>query len=395
MPLPTPFHPRTSALCESYRWKHWAGYYAVCSYDSCHESEYMAFRHGAGLLDVTPLFKYDLRGPDAAHLLAKVMARDIRRLKPGQVTYCCWCDDQGKVLDDGTVTRLDEQHYRVTAAAPSFQWLDRHARGLRVSIEDSSAKIAALAVQGPRSRDCITAAAGAKLEKLRFFRAEPAKIDGAEVVVSRTGYTGDLGYEIWCANGDALKVYDAVMEAGAPLGLKPAGLDALDVTRIEAGFILLDVDYFSSRDCVIESRKSTPFELDLGWTVNLDRESFIGQRALLREKEEGPKRRLVGLDIDWPELEALFARHGLPPQLAHGAWRTPVPVYSDGEQVGRASSGAWSPILKRNLALATVDAAYAEPGTELQIEATAEYARHAVTARVVQKPFFDPERKKA
>lgn len=395
MPYPTPFHPRTSALCHSYRWKEWAGYYAVCSYDSCHEPEYMAFRHSAGLLDVTPLYKYDVTGSDAAQFLARVMVRDIRKLKVGQVTYCCWCDDAGKVLDDGTVTRLEEDHYRVTAAQPTGAWLERHSRGFAVRIEDVSRKVCVLAIQGPTSRDVLKAVSDADLGKLRFFRAAKAKVDGAPVVITRTGYTGDLGYEIWTENDHALKLYDALMAGGRPFGLEPAGLDALDVARIEAGFILLDVDYYSARDCIIEPRKTSPYEIGLEWTVNLEREPFIGQKALKAEVERGSPRAFVGLHVDWEQIEALFDRHNLPPQVPSGAWRTPTPVYRDGEQVGRASSGTWSPILKKNLALATVAAEHAKPGTELEIETTVEFARRTVRATVVPRPFFDPPRKKA
>ncbi|MFH2201683.1 MAG: aminomethyltransferase family protein [Elusimicrobiota bacterium] len=395
MPQKSPFHERTSALCKSFRWKEWAGYYAVCYYDMCHEPEYMAFRHAAGLLDVTPLFKYRLAGPDAAAFLSYVMTRDVRRLKLNQVTYVCWCDERGKILDDGTVARLGENAYRVTAAVPTFAWFERNSRGFDVEIEDVSDQLAVLALQGPRSRDILkNVVKDCDIDQLRFFRAAQAKLDGFEATITRTGYTGDLGYELWVPNKDALRLWDVLIDGGQPHRILPAGLDALDMTRVEAGFIMLDVDYFCAKDCMIESRKSTPFEVDLGWTVQLDREPFIGQEALKREREEGSKYAFVGLDIDWPALESLFDKVGLPPQLPHGAWRTPIPVYCDGDQIGQATSGTWSPTLKRNLALATVEAPYAEPGTELQIEVTVEFARKLTTATVVKKPFFDPERKR-
>ena len=395
MPIPSPFHERTAALCTSYRWKDWAGYYAVCSYDTYAEREYFALRHAAGLIDVTPLFKYEIEGPDAGAFLARVLVKDPRALKIGQVTYLCWCDDRGFVVDDGTVTRLDEDRYRLTAAEPSFAWLERFRRGYDVSIEDSTARIGALSLQGPRARAVLADCCDADLELLRFFHGTRADLDGLDVWISRTGYTGDLGYEIWVDAGDALKLWDAVMAAGAAHGLEPAALDAMDITRIEAGFIMNGVDYFSAHHCLIDARKSTPYELGLGWTVKLDREPFNGQAALRAEKERGPRRRLVGLVIDWDELEALYAEHGLPPEICTAAWRTGVPVYAKGgRQVGKATSGAWSPILKRNLALADVEAELAAVGTELDFEVTVEYRRRRVTATVTKKPFFDPPRKR-
>ncbi|HVE14511.1 MAG TPA: aminomethyltransferase family protein [Elusimicrobiota bacterium] len=395
MPVPTPFHPRTSALCTSYRWKQWAGYYSVCSYDVTHEREYNAYRQSAGLLDVTPLFKYEVKGKDAAPFLARVLTKDARKVKVGQVAYVCWTDDKGKILDDGTITRIAEDHFRMTAALPTYYWLLKNSRGFQVTVEDVSDKIATLALQGPNSREILRKASDADMDKLGFFKTTACRMDGFEARITRTGYTGDLGYEVWVKNDDALKLWDRLMDAGKPYGIEPAGLDALDVTRVEAGFILLDVDYFSAKDCIIEARKSTPFEVGLGWTMNLDREPFIGQAPLKAEKERGSKWALVGLEIDWLELEALFLEAGLPPGISASAWRTAVPVFDQNmEQVGQATSGAWSPILKKNLALATVLSEHAAVGTKLRIEATVEYKRQSVTATVVEKPFFNPERKR-
>ena len=396
MPIPSPFHARTSELCRSLRWKDWAGYHAVCSYDSYPEREYFAFRYAAGLIDVTPLFKYEVHGPDAGALLARVMVKDVSKLALGQVTYLCWCDDDGKVIDDGTVTRMEEDYYRVTSAEPSLAWLQRHSRGLRVEMEDSTARIGALSLQGPNSRAILASCCDADMDGLGFFRSTDARIEGIDVRISRTGYTGDLGYEIWVAAGDALPLWDAVMDAGKGYGLLPAALDAMDVTRIEAGFIMNGVDYFGANHCLIESRKSTPYELGLGWTVKLDREPFNGQAALRAEKERGPARKVVGLVLDWDELEAHFTEHDLPPEVSTAAWRTPVPVYDRrGRQVGKATSGAWSPILKRNLALAEINAPHFALGNELRMEVTVEYRRRTVAATVTRKPFFDPQRKRA
>jgi aminomethyltransferase len=396
MPIPTPFHERTARLCTSLLWKHWAGHYAVRSYDTCLDREYFAIRHAAGLLDVTPLYKYEVHGPDAAAFLSFVTVRDIRKLKQGRVTYLCWCDDDGKVVDDGTAARLDRSTFRVTAAEPAGAWLQRRARGFRVAVEDSTERIAALALQGPRSRDILRAAFGPEVDALKFFGITKTRLAGAEAWVSRTGYTGDLGYEIWVGRDDALRAWDALMEAGAPHRLLPVGLDALDVTRIEAGFLMNGVDYFSANHCLIEAKKSTPYELNLGWTVNLDRDPFVGQAALRAAKARGPAWAFVGLVTDWDEFAALFDEVGLPPQVPVGAWRTAVPVYEPGgRQVGQATSGAWSPLLKKNLALASVRAEHAKPGTRLRIEVTVEYRRRTVTATVAATPFFDPERKRA
>jgi len=396
MPIPTPFHPRTAELCTSMFWKEWAGYHAVRSFDTSPEREYFAFRNGAGVIDVSPLYKYDIKGPDAAALLSRVTVRDIRELKVGRVTYLCWCDDDGKIVDDGTVSRLDDQHYRLTAADPTLAWLHRFARHYRVTIEDSSARIAALAIQGPTSRDVLRACSDAPLDRLPFFGTTVAKLGGINVRISRTGYTGDLGYEVWVDREQALPVWDAIMDAGRDFRCLPAALDAMDVTRIEAGFIMNGVDYFNATHCLIESRKSTPYELGLGWTIKLDREPFVGQAALQAEQARGSAWGVVGLRWDWDEYEALFAKKGLPPQVPAGAWRSGVPVYDrTGKQVGQATSGAWSPMLKANLALASVRAPHFAPGTRLQVEVTVEYERHRVGAVVEKTPFFNPERKRS
>jgi aminomethyltransferase len=394
MPIPSPFHPRTAPLCTSFRFKDWAGYCAVSSYDTNHEREYFAFRESAGLLDVTPLFKYEVRGPDAAKLLSRMMVREVGKLKVGRVAYCCWCDDEGKVIDDGTVARLDEDHYRVTAADPTLHWLEAVGKGFRATIEDSTARLAALALQGPTSRDILRQASDADLDRLKFFGVTRARIDGLDVWISRTGYTGDLGYEVWVENGGALALWDALVAAGRPYGIEPAGLDALDISRVEAGFILLGVDYWSAPKVVLESRKSTPYELGFDWMVELDRAPFVGWRALAAEKRRGPAWKLVGLEVSWEELEALYESFDLPPSLPAQARRDGLPVYLGGKQVGKATSHTWSPILKKYLVLASVLSRYAALGTRLELEHTVEFERRSVSATVVATPFWNPERKR-
>jgi aminomethyltransferase len=367
-------------------WKDWAGYHAVRSYDTYLEREYFAIRHTAGLIDVTPLFKYEVFGADAVDFLSRIMVRNIRKLKIGQVAYCCWCDEDGKIIDDGTVARLDESYFRV----------HRFAGGYDIAIEDSTDEIAALSIQGPNSRSVLNEALNDSIDDLRYFWVRRGLIGDAEVQVSRTGYTGDLGFEVWVRNADALNVYDTIVSAGEGYGLLPAGLDAMDMTRIEAGYILKGVDYYNAKYCLIEERKSTPYELGLGWMVHLKRDVFNGQAALRREKKTGSKRLLVGLDIDWDEHEALFSELGLPIEIPIAAWRVPIPVFDGGgKQIGYANSGTWSPTLKKNLALATVSPDYGKPGSKVKFEVTVEYERRKVSATVVKKPFFDPERKRA
>jgi aminomethyltransferase len=324
---------------------------------------YWAIRNSAALIDVSPLFKYLITGPDAVRLLDRVVTRDVTKCKIHQVMYTPWCDPTGKVLDDGTISRLDEQTFRMTSADPNLRWLHDNAVGLQVSIEEISESTAALSLQGPTSRDILAALAGSAIRSLKFFHLTDATIGGVPVTISRTGYTGDLGYEIWAKSADAERLWDALIAGGTPYGIVPAGIWALDIARIEAGLLMIEVDYVSARHALIEGQKSSPFELNLGWTVSPTKGAFIGKRALLAEKERGPAWQFVGLEVDWDSLEGLYAEVGLPPRLPTIAWRTSVPVYVDGRQVGYATSGCWSPLLKKYLALAHLESAHAKPGT--------------------------------
>jgi len=395
MPRPSPFHPRTSDLCTSLAYKEWAGCHAVRRYDTCHLREYHALRNAAAVMDATPLYKVDIHGADAARFLSRVTVRSAEDQAEGQVRYLCWCDENGKVLDDGTLTRLSGDHFRLTSAEPCLYWLERCARSFKVTLEDTSREIAVLSLQGPRSRDVLSHLAGDTVASLGFFRAAEVQVGGHGILVTRTGYTGDLGFELWVPNEGALALWDAVHEAGTPHGLLPMGLDALDVARIEAGFILQGVEYHSARTALIEARTATPFELGLGWAVKLERDPFVGQQALQRARAQGPVTRLVGLAINWDGFEELHTRHGLPPDVPAEACREGVPLYLGGRQVGRATSRAWSPILKRYLALGFVEPALAQDGTRLSIEVTVEYERLLAPALVVPRPFFNPERKRA
>jgi aminomethyltransferase len=396
MPLKTtPFHPRTAPLCEGQTWRRWAGHLVASSYELVHEREYHSIRSAAALLDVSPLYKYLITGRDAALLLDRVVTRDVAGSKVGQVLYTPWCDAAGKVMDDGTVARLDEQRFRLTSAEPNLRWLHLSAAGLAVTIEDVSDSTAALALQGPNARAILQQLVNVDLGALRYFRIVAATIRGIPVTVSRTGYTGDLGYEIWVDAARALPLWDALIEAGTPYGITPCGLLALDIARIEAGLILLDVDYVPAHRALIENQKSSPFELNLGWAVKLEKPAFVGRAALAAEAARGPGWNLVGLETEWDAFERLYAEVGLPPRLPAAAWRTSVPVYVGGDQVGYATSGCWSPLLKKSLALAHVHAQQAHPGTEVDIEVTVEHRRRRARARVVETPFFNPERKRA
>ena len=392
---PTPFHPRTAALCASHAWRRWAGHIVASSYELHHEREYHAIRSSTALIDVSPLYKYAVSGKDAARLLNRVVTREVERSAVGQVLYTTWCDSDGKVLDDGTIARLDEHELRMTSAEPNLRWLEDNAAGLDVRTEDVSDAIAALAVQGPSSRAVIQQLVDCDLSALKYFRITAATIGGVPVTISRTGYTGDLGYELWFDARDALQVWDALMHAGEAYGIVPAGMLALDVARIEAGLMLLDVDYVPARKALRPEQTSSPFELDLAWTVNLKKETFVGRDALAREAETAPAWRFVGVEVEWDALERLYAEARLAPQLPTAAWRMSVPIYAGGEQAGYATSGGWSPLLKKYIALAHVRARWAAPGTPVEMEITVEHARKRAAARIVKKPFFDPERKRA
>jgi aminomethyltransferase len=391
----TPFHARTAALCASHAWRRWAGHIVASSYELSHEREYHAIRSSAALFDISPLYKYRVTGPHAARLLDRVVTRDVARSVPGQVLYTCWCDHHGKVLDDGTIARLGEDTFRMTSAELNLRWLEDNALGLDVTVEDVSDRIAALALQGPSSRAILQQLADTDLAALKYFRLVRTTLAGLPVEISRTGYTGDLGYEVWIEAAQALALWDRVIEAGAPYGIVPAGMLALDVARIEAGLMLMDVDYVCARKALTERQTSSPFELDLAWTVNLDKESFVGRDALAREKRAGPAWQFVGIEIGWDALETLYAEAGIAPQLPATAWRASVPVYSGDEQAGYATSGGWSPLLKKYIALAHLRSHWAEPGTEIEMEVTVEHQRKRAAGRVVKKPFFNPERKRA
>ena len=386
----SPFFKRTSKLNESQEWRRWSGFLAATNYELHHENEYFAIRTKAALLDITPLKKYIIEGPDSQRFLNRLVTRNINICKVGQVMYTPWCDEEGKVIDDGTVQRLSENKFRITSAEPNLNWIQHNATGMDLTVTDDSVSTAALALQGPNSR-----AASDSLDSLKFFWMMDNTFGDISVSISRTGYTGDLGYEIWMNPKDAIAVWDLLLDKGKSFGITPTGLQALDIARIEAGLILLDVDYVSSRHAIIESRKSSPYELGLGWAVKMKKKDFIGKAALEVEVGRGPEWDFVGIEIQWHELEKHFRKAGLAPGLPSTAWRTSTPLYKGSEQVGYATSGAWSPILKQYIALAHVKSEYAGEGSELMFELKVEHYRKLTPAKVVKTPFFDPERKRS
>ena len=391
----TPFHARTSRLIRAQTWRRWAGHQVASAYDPHPDREYAAIRNAAALLDVSPLYKYRITGRDAARLLDRMVTRDVKKAQVGQVLYTPWCDAEGKVIDDGTISRLDEGTYRLTSAEPNVRWLRMNSVGMDVSVEDVSAKTGALALQGPLSRTILEQLSPADFKALKYFRLVHTTIRDIPVTISRTGYTGDLGYEIWVDRDRGVGVWDALIDEGSKYGIVPAGIWALDIARIEAGLIMLDVDYFSSHHALIPDQKSTPYEINLGWTVSDTKGPFNGQRPLREEKRRGPAWSFVGLEVDWTSFEKLHLERGLAPHVPNVAWRASAPLLRGGKQVGYATSGTWSPLLKKYLVLGHVDSKHGAPGTQLELEMTVEHRRKRAEATIRKLPFFDPPRKKA
>ena len=288
MSVGTAFYPRQQELNTKQAWGEWAGYFAPAVYADFHDIEYSAIREAAAVIDTSPLYKYLVRGADAARLLDRVITRDVSKMQVDQVYYTPWCDEAGKVVDDGTVTRIAEREYRITAADPCYRWFLLNATGLDVEVEDVSAQLAGLALQGKLSREVLEAATRQDWADVKYFRHRRTEIGGVEVSVTRTGYTGDRGYELWIPADGALEVWDAVFEAGEPYGLFPAGIRALDAARVEAGLILIDAEYTSAKHAISPEQTYSPFELGLGRLVDLGKAAdFTGRRALIAEQQAG------------------------------------------------------------------------------------------------------------
>jgi aminomethyltransferase len=392
----TAFYPRQQELNVKQVWGEWAGYFSPAVYADFHDIEYAAIRDAAAMIDTSPLYKYVVRGSDAVRLLDRVLTRDATRIQLDQAIYTPWCDEEGKVLDDGTVTRIGHDEYRITAADACYRWFLLNATGLDVEVEDVSERLAALALQGKLSREVLQAATGEDWTDVRYFRHRRSTIADVDVSVTRTGYTGDRGYEIWIPVDGALAVWDAVFAAGQPYGIHPAGIRALDVARVEAGLILLDADYTSARHAISPEQTYSPFEIGLGRLVDFGKAAdFNGKRALLAEqKAGGPSRRLVGLHLDWAGIEGMFAKHGLAPMISLSVERPPVPVYKEGRQVGRATSITWGTTIKKMVGFGSLDRGLEKLGTRVSVEYSVEGERGKVAATVVPLPFLDLERKR-
>ena len=396
MPLETPFHPRTAELNQARRWRKWSGFFIADSYFPAHDLEYHAIRFSAALFDVTPMCKYRITGPDAAKLVDRVITRRVDRIKPMRAIYTPWCDHDGRVLDDGTVALLADGSYFWTAAEPQHGWLEAASEGLNATIEDMTEKLCALSLQGPHARDVLSAAVGRDMSDLPFFGRADVTIGGTAVGISRTGYSGDLGYELWMPFDEALPVWDALIKSGQDYTLRVAGMEALDVARLEAGLIMAGVDYHSSRTARHPSLAISPYEIGMDRLVDLDKPAFIGKRALMNEAAAGgPATRLVGLELDLNVFEDPYLDLGYPIEHPLRAWRHVTPLTRKGETIGRATSGTFSPLLKRSIALGFLPVKHAAVGSTVGIEWQIEETRHSIPATVVPLPFLDLPRKRS
>jgi aminomethyltransferase len=395
----TPFHERLEQLNATQRWGHWSGYLSALKYDMSPKHEYFAVRNSAGFFDTSPLYKLRISGRDAERFLAGVMTRDVRQCRPGRAQYTVWCDDRGFVLEDGVVFRHSETDFLLTAAEPNLGYLSDLVGSLDVAFEDVTDEFGMLAVQGPRSRR-ILAQLAPEVERLTYFEHTEAKIGKAPVTISRTGYTGDLGYEVRVARDDALSVLDAVIEAGEGHGFRPFGEEALLMTRIEAGLVLINVEFSSSRYAYTDHDRITPKELGFGWMlkgIDADDRPFIGRDAIRRELADKTSRwASVGLVLDWADYDRVYDEAGLIPPKDE----TPVEYESmlydgDGERVGYATSLMYSPMLQRHIAMARVRPDLAARGTRVDFELTINHQYETVVAEVTRLPFFNPPRKTA
>ena len=395
----TPFYDRLAPLNRTHLWTHWSGYLSAVKYDISSKHEYWAIRNGVGVFDTSPLFKYWIRGRDAERFLAGVLTRDIRRCRPGHAQYTVWCDDRGYVLEDGVFFRHSESEFFLTAARPNLGYFSDLAYGYDVEIEDVSDEYGALAVQGPRSRAALATIAP-EVEDLAYFDHTAAKIGSTEVRISRTGYTGDLGFEVWVPADEAGPVFDAVMEAGQGHGIRPFGEEALLMARIEAGLLLIDVEFRSSRLAYTDEERFTPNELGLGWMlrgIDADDRPFIGRDAIRRELAEKTSRwSMLGVVLDWRDYDRLHAEAGLitPKDPVPLPWESMIYDIDDGDQVGYATTLMYSPVLQRHIGIARLRTGIV-PGSEVAVEVTVNHEYRRVRAEVTRLPHVNPERKTA
>ncbi len=376
----TPFHPRTAAASRMNAWGPWAGYTTAMVYDD-EAMEYTAIRNAASVYDLCPMVKYRITGPEAASYLNRLTVRDAGKLSVGGVQYTVWCDDQGKLVDDGTLFRLGEQDYRICCQERHLPWLLDSAWGFDVQVREETEEVAALSLQGPCSASVLNAA-GFDVQGLKPFRMVTYPFGGGSLTISRTGFTGDLGYELWTTPDQALALWDHLFAAGAPWGMRPIGSNALDTARIEAGFIITNLDFVPSHQAVREDRVRSPFEMGLDWLIDWKKGYFTGKRVLEYERDRGTSRwALVGLDIEGNVS-------------AEGSL-----LYHDRKhEAGHITAACWSPTLKRNMALAHVPWKYRRGGNlwvEIYALRELQYVKLMLQVRVVERPFFLPTRRRA
>ena len=381
--LRTPFHQRARALSQVDSFIPWAGYTTVDVFTTV-EQEYFAIRNAATLYDLTPMVKYRVVGRDALAYLNRLVTRDVAKLQPDRVAYCLWCNDAGHLIDDGTIFRLGESEYRICTAERQIDWLLDSGLGFDVQISEVTEQIAALAVQGPTACAVLKAAGLTGVDRLKPFEIGYFTLDKYRVTVSRTGFTGDLGYEVWMKPAEAVEIWDVLMAAGRSRGIRAIGSQALNMARIEAGFLAPNVDFVSAEHTIRTGRDRSPLELGLKWAVDFNKGHFTGRRALLVEQQRGAQRQLVGLDIAGNKP----ARNAL--------------LYTDSSgrrEIGSVSSAIWSPTCKRNIALAMVDAPHFKIGStvwaEIYLSRELVWERRMSRAQVVERPFFAPQRRRA
>ena len=381
--LRSPFYPRQAELDRLFRWHEWKGY---ASADGFYDTtlEYFAVRNSTGVFDITPMTKYRITGPDSLDYINRLVTRDMSKIKPGRVAYAVWCDDEGHVIDDGTIFHLKEGEYRLCSQERHMAWLKAAAIGMDVTIVDETQDVCGLAVQGPTSFSVLRNLQLDGIENLRPFGLTTFDFQGAELMVSRTGFTGDLGYELWISPDKAIELWDALFEAGKLHGIMAMGTEALEHARIEAGFIAPYTDFLPAHETVRTGRARSPFELGLDWLVDFKKPNFNGRPALAEEQRKGSTWRLVKLDIEGNKE-------------AHSSYI--YPKKGGGKECGFITSAMWSPVCKQNIAIGTVRTPYGKPGDKLFVEIYYQrelhWSRVMAEATVVDKPFWDPARKRA
>jgi aminomethyltransferase len=405
MPRTTPFQSRLEPLNHTGIWKHWSGYLVAPQYQMSLNAEYYAIRNSVSLLDTSPLCKYRFTGSDAPALLERAMVRDIGDCGVGRAQYTCWCDDRGFVLQDGVVMQVAPGEYRLTAAEPTLRYFRNLARDMKctaVEIEDVSADFGILALQGPHAYHVLSQLTDAATP-LKYFGVTQTDVAGCEVTVSRTGYTGDLGYELWIRSEDAVTIWDALMVAGKGYNITPIGTTALKMARVEAGLLLMGADFHTSRFAWVDAQRETPNELGWGWMfrkLDQDGRDFVGRSAIKNELEQGTSRwRTVGLTVDWHDYERVYTEAGILPPRHELYSESTMSVYRRGakewDYAGYVSSFLSSSLLRRPIALAKLPLDLAQAGTEVDLEVSVIRQPKNVLARVDRTPFFNPPRKTA